>query len=248
MAAFREHVTVSGMLGLGYGTTAYLAYGFTPIESTLAGFLTAFGGMLPDLDSKTSRPVRELFGILAAVTPLLILGEVVKALNLPTTREAGALTFIALYMLIRYGGSWLVGQVAVHRGMFHSIPAGFIAGQIAFLAHCDSPIPTKWLIALGIMVGFFSHLILDEAYSFQWTGTRIKLKKSFGTALKFVGKDHAANLVAYGILVTLSYAVFGNIVMDLQPAPAAPQSVELETIDLNQSADLPTDFSDTTIR
>src|SRR6056297_4319067 len=105
MAAFREHITVSGVLGLGYGVMAYVAYGFTAIESTLAGFLTAFGGMLPDLDSKTSRPVRELFGILAAIVPLLVLGETMAALHLPSTREAGALTFIALYMVIRYGGA-----------------------------------------------------------------------------------------------------------------------------------------------
>ncbi|MBL4885104.1 MAG: hypothetical protein JKY95_11290 [Planctomycetaceae bacterium] len=83
MAAFREHITVSGMLGLGYGLTAHIAYGFSPIESALAGFLTGFGGMLPDLDSQTSRPVRELFGLLGAVCPLLVLGEVLELLHMP---------------------------------------------------------------------------------------------------------------------------------------------------------------------
>ncbi len=246
MASFREHITVSGVLGVGYGVSAFFVYGFTPIESTLAGFLTAFGGMLPDLDSKTSRPVRELFGVLAAIGPLLILGETLEALHLPSSREAGALTFIALYLMIRYGGAWLVSAVAVHRGMFHSIPAALIAGQIAFLAHCDSDVPTKWLIALGIIVGFMSHLILDEAYSIEWTGIGFKLRKSFGTALKFVGKDHAANVITYGLLITLSYAVASNIVLDLE-AQKKP-TVEVEPVELRETAELPLEFPETEIR
>ncbi|MCA8983053.1 MAG: metal-dependent hydrolase [Planctomycetaceae bacterium] len=244
MAAFREHVTVSGILGVGYGVTAHIAYGFSPTESALAGFLTAFGGMLPDLDSKTSRPVRELFGILGAVGPLLILGEVLRALHLPNTREAAALTFIALYLLIRFGGSWLIGKVAVHRGMFHSIPAALIAGQIAFLTHGDSDVGTKWLIALGIMVGFLSHLILDEAYSVQWTGIRFKLKKSAGSALKFASQDPTATTVTYGLLVTLGYIVAGNILLDLQEK----QTVEMAPVELHQTAEFPDDLGDQILR
>lgn len=244
MAAFREHVTVSGLLGVGYGVTAHIAYGFSPIESTLAGFLTAFGGMLPDLDSQTSRPVKELFGILGAVGPLLVLGEVLQTLHLPATREAAALTFIALYMGIRFGGSWLIGRVAVHRGMFHSIPATIIAGQIAFLAHCDSSIGTQWLIAIGIMVGFLSHLILDEVYSVEWTGIRLRLKKSAGSAMKFVGDNPTANIVTYGLLVTLGYGVAGNVIANQQP----PRSVETEPVELHQTAEFPDDLDGTVIR
>jgi len=245
MAAFREHVTVSGVLGVGYGVMAHTAYGFTPIESTLAGFLTAFGGMLPDLDSKTSRPVRELFGVLAAVVPLLILGDVLRALHLPANREAGALTFIALYMAIRYGGAWLISRVAVHRGMFHSLPAAAIAGQIAFLAHSDSPIPTKWLIAVGIMVGFLSHLLLDEAYSVQWTGVRIKLKSSAGSAMKIASSNLQANIITYGIMITLGYAVAGNLISDLE---GNPPTVQTEPVELHQTAEFPDDLEQTIIR
>ncbi len=239
MAAFREHITVSGVLGVGYGFMAHVAYGFNPIESALAGFLTAFGGMLPDLDSQTGRPVRELFNILAAVGPLMVLGDVQRNLQLPGTREAAALTFLMLYFLIRFGGAWLIGKVAVHRGMFHSIPAILITGQIAFLAHSDSPAPTKWLMAMGIMTGFLSHLILDEVYSVQWTGMRLKLKKSAGSAMKFVSDNSAANIVTYGLLVTLSYAVAGNIVADLEQR----QTVETPEIRLEQTAEFPEEFA-----
>ncbi len=244
MAAFREHITVSGMLGLGYGVTANFAYGFSPIESALAGFLTAFGGMLPDLDSQTSRPVRELFGILAAVGPLLVLGNVLEMLHLPPTKEAGALTFIGLYLLIRFGGSWLIGKLAVHRGMFHSIPAACISGQIAFLADSSSAFETKWMIATGVFLGFLSHLILDEVYSVEWTGVHLKLKKSAGSAMKMVGRNQGANIVTYGLLLTLSYAMAVGVMADVKKR----ELVETPQIELDQTAEFPDDFSETLIK
>ncbi len=244
MAAFREHITVSGMLGLGYGVTANFAYGFSPIESALAGFLTAFGGMLPDLDSQTSRPVRELFGILAAVGPLLVLGNVLEMLHLPPTKEAGALTFIGLYLLIRFGGSWLIGKLAVHRGMFHSIPAACISGQIAFLADSSSAFETKWMIATGVFLGFLSHLILDEVYSVEWTGVNLKLKKSAGSAMKMVGRNQGANIVTYGLLLTLSYAMAVGVMADVKKR----ELVKTPQIELDQTAEFPDDFSDTLIK
>lgn len=244
MAAFREHITVSGMLGLGYGVTAYTAYGFSPIESALAGFLTAFGGMLPDLDSQSSRPVRELFGILAAVGPLLILGDVLQIFHLPSNKEAGALVFIGLYLLIRFGGSWLIGKVAVHRGMFHSIPAACIAGQITFLACSSSAVETKGMIAIGIAIGFLSHLILDEVYSVEWNGVRLKLKRSAGSAMKMAGKNQAANIVTYGLLLTLSYAMAMNVIADSQQR----EIVKTPAIQLEKTAEFPDSFSETLIR
>lgn len=244
MAAFREHITVSGMLGLGYGLTAHIAYGFSPIESALAGFLTGFGGMLPDLDSQTSRPVRELFGLLGAVCPLLVLGEVLELLHMPPSKEAGALAFIGLYLLIRFGGSWLIGKVAVHRGMFHSLPAACIAGQVTFLAYSNSAVETKCMIAMGIALGFLSHLVLDEVYSVEWTGVRLKLKKSAGSAMKMVGKNQAANIVTYGLLLTLSYAMLMNVVTDAKQK----EIVKKPTIQLEQTAEFPDDFSDTIIK
>ena len=232
------------MLGLGYGITANFAYGFSPIESALAGFLTAFGGMLPDLDSQTSRPVRELFGILAAVGPLLVLGNVLETLHLPPTKEAGALTFIALYLLIRFGGSWLIGKLAVHRGMFHSIPAACISGQIAFLADSSSTFETKWMIATGVFLGFLSHLILDEVYSVEWTGVHLKLKKSAGSAMKMVGRNQGANIVTYGLLLTLSYAMAVGVMADVKKR----ELVETPQIELDQTAEFPDNFSETLIK
>lgn len=211
MAGFREHIAVSSMLGLGYGAGSVLAFGFTTAQGALAGFLTAFGGMLPDLDSQTGKPIRELFSLLGAVAPLLMMGRVIDFLALPSNPETVILTFIVLYHLIRYGGAWLIGTFATHRGMFHSIPAMVIAGECVFLAYKEPHFEVKVLLSCAIAIGFLSHLILDEMYSVQWTGVQFKLSKSAGTAMKFVSPNQTAVIVTYALLVTLSYATLADI-------------------------------------
>jgi len=75
MAGYKTHITVSGALGVGYGTAGVMLAGFTPVEGALAGVLTWFSGMLPDLDSASGRPVREVFSLLAAFAPFAMMGH-----------------------------------------------------------------------------------------------------------------------------------------------------------------------------
>ena len=51
MAGYREHISVSGLLGVTVGVGATYGFGFTPIQGAIAGCLTGVAGMLPDLDS-----------------------------------------------------------------------------------------------------------------------------------------------------------------------------------------------------
>ena len=67
MAAYREHITVSGTLGMAYAFGAVFMFGFSITQSLIAAVLTWIGGMLPDLDSQSGKPVRELFGVTAAL-------------------------------------------------------------------------------------------------------------------------------------------------------------------------------------
>lgn len=221
MAGYKEHITISSLLGAGLGATSYLAFGFTPVEASLTGFLTAFGGMLPDLDSQSSRPVRDLFAMLGAVLPLFIIGRIMKTIDVMPNAEALALTFILLYHLVRFGGMWLIGKLAVHRGMFHSIPAMFIAMLITFIATEESQMQVRVLLAIGTGLGFFSHLLLDEIYAIEWSGARVRLNKFAGSALKWVGKTQSANLVTYGILFALLYTTAIDIgLVNVEPLTA----------------------------
>lgn len=235
MAAYREHITVSTMLGIGYGLGATFALGFTPAQGALAAWLTALGGMLPDLDSETGRPVREMFGLVAAIAPLALVGRLIGWLGLPSDVEITMLMIVVMYLAIKYGGASIIGAVSVHRGMFHSLPALAIAAEITYLCYPSDLTTVKLLMASGTATGFFSHLLLDEMYSVQWAGVRLKLKKSAGTAMKMFSKSFIPNVVTYSILAVLSYAMLVDAGI-IQPKPAKPIFQQADSAD-NMSDD-----------
>lgn len=202
MAAYKEHVTVSGLLGVGYGAAAALSMGFTPVQGCLAACFTWVSGMLPDLDAERGRPVREVFGLVAAIVPLTLEHCLVRWGG---STEGAILVGIGIYCAIRYGMPRLVSRLSVHRGMFHSVPAGLIAAQLVFLGFPSDSIRVRLMLAGGVLIGFLSHLILDETYSVQLSGVRVRLNKAAGSALKFLGKNALANVLVYGLLVGLTW-------------------------------------------
>jgi membrane-bound metal-dependent hydrolase YbcI (DUF457 family) len=204
MAGYRTHITVSGVLGVGYGTASVMLAGFSPVEGMLAGVLTWFSGMLPDLDSDSGRPVREVFSLLAAFAPFAMMGHLMAWGH--NNYEIVTLLAVALYVGIRYGGQAILNRMSVHRGMFHSIPAMIIAAEIAFLAFRTDSQQVKLLMAGGVAVGFFSHLLLDEIYSVEWNGLHVRLNKFAGSAVKFAGKSFLPNAITYSLLLVLTYA------------------------------------------
>lgn len=229
MAAYREHLTTSCVLGIGVASAA-IAMGFTPVQGVLGGTITGIGGILPDLDSESGRPVREIFGVTAALVPIVMIRHL---LEWGGNTDGTMLLCVLLYISVKYGGAMLLGVLAVHRGMFHSIPAMIIAGEIAYLGYKSEQITMKLLMGAGIMLGFFSHLLLDELYAVEWHGLRVKLNKFAGSAVKFAGQSYPANIFTYGLLFTLSYTVWEegglqkglNDLTNTQLAQPAPEEV-----------------------
>ncbi len=203
MADFKTHITVSGMLGVGCALGATLG-NFTGVQAVLAGCLTGCAGMLPDLDSDTGRPLKEVFGVTAALAPTLMME---RLLHWGGDAEGAMLLAILMYISIRYGASTLLGLVTVHRGMFHSIPAALIAAELTALSYKSPVWQVKALMGGGVLIGFLSHLVLDEIYSVQWNGMKVRLKASAGSALKFFGKSLPSNALAYGLLATISWSM-----------------------------------------
>jgi hypothetical protein len=203
VAAFKQHITFSSLLGVGYAA-ALAGSGGEWVHSILAGGLCGIAGMLPDLDSPSGRPVRELFGITAIAVPLLLTYRLRRSGLDP---EQLVLLAAVLYLLIRFGLSWVFKHLTVHRGMFHSIPAMLIAGEVVFLAH-DCPEPYGRLtLAGGIMLGFLSHLVLDEIYAVDMNGVRPRFNKAAGSALKFFSKSWSATAATWLLLGVLTYLV-----------------------------------------
>jgi hypothetical protein len=77
----------------------------------------------------------------------------------------------------------------IHRGLFHSIPTVGIYGAALYLLAGGLLSPTeRWLLAASAWAGALSHLLLDELWSVDFMGAR--LKKSSGTAFSFWKKDN----------------------------------------------------------
>jgi hypothetical protein len=218
MAGYREHISVSGLLGVTVGVGATYGFGFTPIQGAIAGCLTGVAGMLPDLDSASGRPVRELFGLCAVVASLIVMQNLVETRG---DLEEAMFYSVFTYAAVRFGGKYLFSKLSVHRGMFHSIPALLISAQITFLFYHGDTLRVNLLMAVGVAVGFMSHLILDELYSVHWSGVTVKLKSSAGSAVKFFSSSLFPNFIAYSLLCAITYATLmqlGLVEKPQQPA------------------------------
>ncbi len=219
MASYQGHLATSTLLGACYGAAGawygHLDWG----PAFLAAGLTAIGGLLPDLDSDSGVPVRELFGLAAAVTPFLLFERIRAAgFNLEQT----IVLLAGVYLLIRYGVSEVFKRFTVHRGMFHSLPAMGIASLGVFLLYHNPNRDLRVYLAAGVALGFLSHLILDELCSVDFMGVRVKLKQSAGSALKLTSRSWPATATAYLILCGLAYASWvdwreGQHVQDVRP-------------------------------
>jgi hypothetical protein len=206
MASYRGHLTFSGLLGAGYGSLALLEWNWDWGPALVAAGLTALGGLLPDLDSDSGVPVRELFGVSAAVTPFLLFRRVYALCRQST--EQTLVLLAALYLFIRYLLSHFFKRFTVHRGMFHSLPAMAIAGLATYLLYPNDDVRLRTFLAVGVMLGFLSHLILDEMYSVDFMGVRLRLNKYAGSAVKLVSKSWSATLTTYLVLALLLWRVW----------------------------------------
>jgi hypothetical protein len=202
MASYRGHLAFAGALGAAYGGAALWRWELDWGPALLAAGLTTLGGLLPDLDSDSGVPVRELFGITAAVTPFFLLPHLdVKGLSL----EQKIVTLAAVYLFIRYALSTAFKHLSVHRGMFHSLPAMLIAGLATYLLYPGEDRLLRAFLAGGVMLGFLSHLVLDELCSVDFLGLRLHLNKYAGSALKLFSRSWTANLITYLLLAGLGY-------------------------------------------
>ena len=193
MADFKTHMTVSTATGVLLAFAGYKAK--MNIDTCIvAGTLCSVSGMLPDLDSNSGRPLREATALGAAVVPMLMVDRLQKMDLQPDTM---VLIAILTYVAIRFVLAEIFRRYTVHRGMWHSIPAAAICGMFAFLVMSHEDISIRLFKTSGVVLGFLSHLILDEIWSIDFKKGSYRFKDSFGTALKLWGNSRFANVVTY---------------------------------------------------
>ena len=208
MADFKTHISASTMLGVGYGVVGY-SNGMTWDSCVVAAGLCSVSGMLPDLDSDSGIPIRETISFAAAVVPMLMIDRFQElGLTYAQIVAVGGLIYVA----IRFGLAGIFKRYTVHRGMWHSIPAALTTTLLGFLICSCNELDVRIYKSLAIFIGFMTHLLLDEMYSIDLRGRRVK--KSFGTAIKFFStRSTWANVSTYGKLIIVALLAFGDPVL-----------------------------------
>jgi membrane-bound metal-dependent hydrolase YbcI (DUF457 family) len=204
MAGFKTHITVSSVIGVGYGWAACHYYGVPWPADVLAAGLCGVSGMLPDLDSDSGTPLRESVAFAASVIPIMLMPRF-QHMQMP--HESMILAGGAVYLFVRFGLAGLLRRCTAHRGMFHSLPAAAVSGEIAFLLCTGEDVRLRGYKAAAVVLGYVSHLVLDEMWSIRWMHG-LRPKHSFGSALKLYGRSVWANVVVFAILAALTSVIY----------------------------------------
>ena len=181
MANFATHIGVGTVVSGALATITLAADVIAPenlIAVTLAGVL---GSVLPDIDLKDSRASRALFSGLAVFFSFCVL-----FLNAAQYSIAELwLLWLGSFLLVRYAAEALFHRFSYHRGIWHSITAAlfwWFLTAIVFHYVLGTHEGVAWLAGGFMFIGYLSHLLLDEIYSVNLLGQR--LKRSFGSAMK----------------------------------------------------------------
>lgn len=200
MGNYRQHLTTSSLTGLLLAGGAYLLAGMHWLYGSVAALLATMSGLLPDLDHPFGVEIRGLTGTLGVLTGLAVWHHLGRGFpNLPFEMHLWAV--VLAYFFVRYGLRHILGRLMVHRGISHSLPTCGVWGALTYLYYPSPYHAIRVWMAGAVMLGFLSHLVLDEVFSVDLSGNRIK--RSFGTALKFWAPSAGATLAIYAILLLL---------------------------------------------
>ncbi|MFO0863906.1 MAG: metal-dependent hydrolase [Gemmataceae bacterium] len=200
MASFKVHVTTSTILGGLYALAGTSGWNLDWGQALMAAGLCSVGGMMPDFDSDSGIPVRHLFGLAGMAAPLFLMPRFLEA---GFSIEKALILAAIAYFVVRYALAEFFKRFTVHRGMFHSIPAMLIAGLVVFQLYQHSQLGLRQYMALGTMIGFLSHLVLDELYAVDLNGLVPRLNKAAGSALKLFSPSWKATGFCYAVLFVL---------------------------------------------
>jgi hypothetical protein len=203
MAGFATHLygaaLVSSVAALGLHSVGLAG----PQQAQTYFFLCIAGGLLPDIDSDASKPVRGFFTLLAVTLAFFVAFALVGRLQLLDV----SLVWLAVFLLVRFGVFEAFARFTVHRGVWHS----WLAAVLAALATANAayhlvgaPALEAWFAGGFVALGYLTHLGLDELASVDLWGHRVR--RSFGTALKpFSLAAPGASLAMLAAVLALGY-------------------------------------------
>jgi len=207
MADFKVHLAGGMVAGAGMSVAGHLMKGLTLTQAGAVFVAGAVGGLLPDLDSDTGKPLSFLFHLVSVLIPSLLFARAVQIGG--DSPEFLVCYFTASYLLINYVVCAIVKRVTVHRGMMHSIPFVFVCAGIAYLLFEPSGSRVALMAGLAVLLGCLVHLALDEVTSFKLKFGIIPVpKRTSGSAFKLKSDSFFATIFVYLTLVFVGILVF----------------------------------------
>lgn len=204
MASFEQHVNTA-LIGTGILVVPLHASALLDIkESLIILFMGVIGGILPDLDSDTSKPIQIVFKMCSIILPLIIL--LLTPIKIPIVYTLAIWVGSAIFLHYAVFKTFL--HFSTHRGVIHTIPMGLLSAQLTsliFLKLLHKELYFSLLAGFFLFFGFMIHLVLDEIFSINALGMQIK--RSFGSALKFYDKRNIPGTIVLYLLfgVTLFF-------------------------------------------
>jgi hypothetical protein len=222
MGNYRQHITFAWLLGACYSVVASLMMGVHWFYGTVATLLTTLSGLLPDLDSSSGVELKGFTGILGVLAALAV-WEAVGHLDPTPIFEFHLWSMVLAYLLVRLGLRRVLSRMAKHRGISHSLPTCAVWGLATYLCYPSKFHGLRVLMAAAVMVGFFSHLLLDEICSVDLKGARVN--KAFGTAIKLWAHSTWSTLAMYALMSYLAW-------LTIQRWPEDPYAFDLPPVDV----------------
>jgi hypothetical protein len=174
------------------------------VYGSVAALLATLSGLLPDLDSPSGVELKGFTGILGVLAAVAVWQELGLVEPEPAF-EVHLWAVVIAYVMVRHGLRRVLTRLSVHRGISHSIPTCAVWGALTYLYYPSPSHALRLTMAAAVVIGFFSHLLLDEVCSVDLRGARVN--KAFGTAIKFWAPSPWTTLVMYGLLSYLSWRV-----------------------------------------
>lgn len=217
MANFNTHLNVAALL-TGVCSASLVAARHIELDAAVwLWFLGSIGGLLPDIDSDNSTSLDTIFNLFAIAIIVIIMRYMTSGdfenLSFAEVIAVPAVT----YLLMKHGLRTVFERLTVHRGSCHSLL--FLAlcslATTQLIANVDGINSAKadslaWLSGAFIFLGGLIHLLLDEMCSVDLRN--IKIKRSFGTALKLVDFDSKFVMLA----MMLAVAVLWNTTPEVE--------------------------------
>ena len=216
MATYKSHFSLSTVVAVVYAVSGFLFLKISPEHAVLASVVLIIFGILPDIDAGQSAPQREIGGLLAAVSPLVLFEFY------PELRAQGVarlvLAVVLCYVATRVIFNRFFSALTSPRGVIHSIPASIISFELCYLIFNDLPYVERIYIASAAFFGFFSHLLLDASTNVDIAGKAMgsQSTKTSG-ALKLSGASFTSTLAVYAAMLFLGYFVFDDIYPGVLP-------------------------------